>query len=309
MVVKFPSADDDATPDATVSLFPGVAPSTAPVDVERRPIGRTPTGPVKLRAVPALPSVDADGWASEPRPDLADDPSAPSFNFSADYFAAEPPASESAVVAPRAGTTRSSSNRTSSNRTSIESDAHARFRDARVDDAPEPDDEPEPLDPEARLAEFDRLIIKKLARKPLSEWEVAQALRASEADDDEIEYLLSELRRKGYVDDAALAEQLVESLHNRKGQSRSIISRELSAKHIDQSIIQNALDVIDDDDELARALVVAHKRAGQLSSYDTATAERRLTAYLVRRGYGSSTVREACRQALSGSKRSGVSFR
>lgn len=169
--------------------------------------------------------------------------------------------------------------------------------------------EPEPVDPAVRLAELDLLVVRKLARRAYSEWEVAEVLRGNDAEPHEVEHLLEEFRRRGYLDDAAFAEQLVESLHARKGQSRSVIARELSLKRIDQSIIQVALEAIDDDDELERALVVARKRAGQLSSYDAATAERRLTAYLSRRGYGSSIVREACKQALSGTKRSGVSFR
>ncbi|MGG7464374.1 RecX family transcriptional regulator [Plantibacter sp. YIM 135347] len=168
---------------------------------------------------------------------------------------------------------------------------------------------PEPVDPAVRLAELDLLVVRKLARRAYSEWEVAEVLRGNDAEPHEVEHLLEEFRRRGYLDDAALAEQLVETLHARKGQSRSVIARELSSKRIDQSIIQVALEAIDDDDELERALVVARKRAGQLSSYDAATAERRLTAYLSRRGYGSSIVREACKQALSGTKRSGVSFR
>lgn len=180
-------------------------------------------------------------------------------------------------------------------------------------EAPEDDDADDeveaPVDPEVRLAELDLLAVRRLARRGCSEWEIAELLRGHDAAPDEVEHVLAELRRRGYLDDAELARQLVESLHTRKGQSRAVIGRELSSRRIDASIVSEALEAIDDDDELRRALVVAEKRAGQLRSLDQATAERRLSAYLARRGYGSAIIREACSRALSGSKRSGVSFR
>lgn len=181
-------------------------------------------------------------------------------------------------------------------------------------DEPGPDDElldeaETPVDPDVRAAELELLAVRRLARRGCSEWEVAELLRGHEATPDEVERVLAELRRRGYLDDAELARQLVESLHTRKGQSRAVIGRELSARRIDAAIVAEALEAIDDDDELRRALVVAEKRAGQLRSLDQATAERRLSAYLARRGYGSAIIREACSRALAGSKRSGVTFR
>ncbi|WP_285037088.1 RecX family transcriptional regulator [Plantibacter sp. ME-Dv--P-095] len=182
--------------------------------------------------------------------------------------------------------------------------------DAEAPGDDEAAEDPEvPVDPEVRLAELDLLAVRRLARRGSSEWEIAELLRGHEAEPDEVEHVLGELRRRGYLDDAELARQLVESLHTRKGQSRAVIGRELSSRRIDPSIAAEALEAIDDDDELRRALVVAEKRAGQLRSLDQATAERRLSAYLARRGYGSAIIREACSRALSGSKRSGVSFR
>lgn len=177
------------------------------------------------------------------------------------------------------------------------------------DEADDADEIEAPVDPEVRLAELDLLAVRRLARRGCSEWEIAELLRGHDASSDEVEHVLAELRRRGYLDDAELARQLVESLHTRKGQSRAVIGRELASRRIDASIVSEALEAIDDDDELRRALVVAEKRAGQLSSLDQATAERRLSAYLARRGYGSAIIREACSRALSGSKRSGVRFR
>ncbi|MGK9148577.1 RecX family transcriptional regulator [Plantibacter flavus] len=181
---------------------------------------------------------------------------------------------------------------------------------ASTDAGGEPDEvAPDAVAPEVRLAELDLLAVRRLARRGCSEWEIAELLRGHDAEPHEVEHVVEELQRRGYLDDAALARHLVESLHTRKGQSRAVIARELSARRIDQAVAAEALEAIDDDDELRRAMVVAEKRAGQLRSLDQATAERRLTAYLARRGYGSAIIREVCSRALAGSRRSGVSFR
>jgi regulatory protein len=54
----------------------------------------------------------------------------------------------------------------------------------------------------------------------------------------------------------------------------------------------------DEDVRSARLDEVASDRARRLASLDRAVAERRLTAYLMRKGYSGSDVRTAVRQAL-----------
>jgi regulatory protein len=74
--------------------------------------------------------------------------------------------------------------------------------------------------------------------------------------------------------------------------------------------IEYALELVDTGDELSRARELAVKRAGQLTSYDRETAQRRLSGYLMRRGYSGSTVRAAVEDALSGRHTTtGVRFR
>lgn len=261
------------------------------------------------RATPAA-APDQDAWfAGEPAPEL-DEPArierpiaplrrlptadpAPIVAVDKDTVRAVTPTEAGATTPRIAWTSTAGSSRHDSDDTSDDTDA----------------DIDEPVDAEVRLAELDLLAVRRLARRGCSEWEIAQLLRGHDAEPHEVEHVLEELRRRGYLDDAELARQLVESLHTRKGQSRAVIGRELSSRRIDPSVAAEALEAIDDDDELRRALVVAEKRAGQLRSLDQATAERRLSAYLARRGYGSAVIREACTRALSGAKRSGVTFR
>jgi regulatory protein len=151
--------------------------------------------------------------------------------------------------------------------------------------------------------------ITALARRGLSRRELERHLRDRGFDDDEIVVEVTRLERDGYVDDIALAQNLVGTLQERKGLGRSAIAAELTRRHLAPAAIEYALDLIDTGDELSRAREIAIKRAGQLRHLDRDTAVRRLSAYLARRGYGGSTIRAAVDQALPSSPRRGVAFR
>jgi regulatory protein len=151
--------------------------------------------------------------------------------------------------------------------------------------------------------------ITALARRGLSRRELERHLRDRGFDDDEIADEVARLERDGYVDDIALAQNLVGTLQERKGLGRSAIAAELTRRHLAPAAIEYALDLIDTGDELSRAREIALKRAGQLRHLDRETAVRRLTAYLARRGYGGSTIRAAVDQAIPSRPARGVAFR
>lgn len=137
-----------------------------------------------------------------------------------------------------------------------------------------------------------------LTRKGMSVAEMTKLLENREIDADDVSAEIERLEGAGLLDDSALAENLVRTLQERKGLGRSAISAELRRRKVDQVAIEEALESIDTDDELERAIEVATKRAGQLSSYDAATAKRRLGAYLQRRGYSGSILSQAMAAAL-----------
>ncbi|MET4639675.1 regulatory protein RecX [Mycetocola sp. 2940] len=153
--------------------------------------------------------------------------------------------------------------------------------------------EPDPESVEAAL-------VKKLARRALSESEVLsfgmdEGLTAHQANS-----VLDHLRDLGYVDDRVLAEQLKHALYERKGQSRAVVARAMSGRSIEREIIDEVLDDIDSGDELSAATEIAAKRASQLTGLDKQTLERRLVGYLARRGYPGNIVREAIAPLLAG---------
>jgi len=173
----------------------------------------------------------------------------------------------------------------------------------RSDDARSPESEVPPQD-------IETVSMRALTRRGMSRWELGDLLARREYDMEAIEAELDRLQSVDLIDDAALAETVVRTKHERKGLGRNALVRELSQRHIDPAVIEEAVAAIDDEDEQAMATELAVKRARQFSSLDAATAERRLTGYLMRRGYSSSIVREATRVALEGHGRgSGVRFR
>lgn len=167
----------------------------------------------------------------------------------------------------------------------------------------DPADAPRPLD--EQRADAERISMRALGRKGVSESEMRQLLTKQDLDADVVEHEVARLVRVGLLDDVALATDLVDRLHERKGLGRQGVVAELRRRGIDQAAIDAALEAATDDadDEFVRAIELAEKRAPQLRGLDRATAERRLSGFLMRKGYGSGVVRIAVERALDGPPR------
>ena len=155
-----------------------------------------------------------------------------------------------------------------------------------------------------------KLLLKKLRTRSHSVVEARGVLREQELDPAAAEHVLASLEEYGYLDDAALADQLVHAGVDRKGQGRQVIAQTMAKRGIPRDIADAALAALPDDD-LERALEFARGKARSLSSLDRDTALRRLTGQLARRGYSGSIAMAAARTALdeSASGSGGVRFR
>ena len=149
------------------------------------------------------------------------------------------------------------------------------------------------------LDALEQTLLRKLHTHDMSVHEVMTWLRAKDAAEGDASELIAKFERLNYLNDERLARELVSRLSERKGKSKSVISRELRQRGISSHAVESALEAIDDDDELAKATELALQRVRQFSKLDQATAERRLVGFLSRRGYSGQTVREACREALA----------
>ena len=152
---------------------------------------------------------------------------------------------------------------------------------------------------EKRASRAANVSIAALTRRGMSRWELGNTLASRGLDVHEVDAELDRLQAVGLIDDAALADTLVRTQHDRKGLGRSALVSELRRRHIDRDHIDAALEQLDGYDELIRATELAERRAPQLRSLDHETAKRRLTAFLMRKGYSSGIVRAAVDGALT----------
>jgi regulatory protein len=179
--------------------------------------------------------------------------------------------------------------------------------DADRESGPKPDAE---ADPEMELAE--QVLLQRLRGRSLSLSEARGVLIGLELAEGDVEEIIERFVHLDYLDEAKLAEQIVYSQHERKGLGRSGVQAEMRRRGMDKELIADTIDAMPDD-ETERATEVAIKRIQQLGRLDDRTIDRRLNAFLMRKGYPSSVVREAVQAALAsrngGGGSSGVQFR
>lgn len=157
-------------------------------------------------------------------------------------------------------------------------------------------------DSEAFRVAAEDLLVRKLRSRSLSVSEARMVLRGFERDErrldaSQVDDVIDDFCRRGYLDDAVLADHLVTSGSQRKGQGRVALSRALAQRGIPRDVIDAALDELPDDDR-DRALEYARSKAQSLARLDEDTALRRLTGQLARRGYNGSVAMTAAKTAL-----------
>lgn len=159
------------------------------------------------------------------------------------------------------------------------------------------------------LEQAEKALLKKLRARSLSVREARAVLAESDVAAEAADTLIEVFLSRGYLDDAALADQVVYTSAERKGQGRQAIARALAKRGISREIADAALMVLPDDDA-ERALEFARSKARSMSSLDRDTAVRRLTGQLARRGYPGGVALAAARRALDESgATTGVRFR
>ena len=134
-----------------------------------------------------------------------------------------------------------------------------------------------------------------LAYRPRSEGEIRTRLRKGGFSDEVIEYTLERLRDWRYVDDDDFARRWIENRSQHRPRGARLLAMELRAKGIDPMVAGEAIEEAELD-EAADALELGRQRRRQLSDLDPAVRDRRLSAYLARRGYGFDVIRPVLEQ-------------
>ena len=107
---------------------------------------------------------------------------------------------------------------------------------------------------------------------------------------EEVEPVIQALKSQGYVDDVAFARFWRENREQFRPRSARAIKSELLRLGVSRDAIDEALEGLDEEENALRA---GRKLLSSLRGADHATFEKKLGAYLQRRGFGFAVARQA----------------
>ena len=128
--------------------------------------------------------------------------------------------------------------------------------------------------------------LQLLGYRARSRKELQQRLARKGYEPELIEEALDLLERSGLINDAEFSQEWVRARTGGRPMGRTRIAAELRQKGVDRELIDEALERVDPDQELGLALRVGRQKIEQLHGEDPPTLKRKLSAALVRRGFG-----------------------
>jgi regulatory protein len=160
----------------------------------------------------------------------------------------------------------------------------------------ETDDNPESAGELAKRAE--NISMYALTRRAVSIREMEKLLKSRDLPDDVVATEVARLEAVGLLDDYALAADLAERFQRRKGLGASAVKQELGKRLLSTASIDLAVAELPGD-QLELATDEARKRLTRLKGLDKETLNRRLYAYLQRRGFRGAEISNAIKAALA----------
>ncbi|TFD50945.1 RecX family transcriptional regulator [Cryobacterium sp. Hh11] len=143
----------------------------------------------------------------------------------------------------------------------------------------------------------EKVLLHRLRGRSLSTVEALLVLNGTGVDSGEASEIIEKFIQLQYLDEAKLADQIIHSHNVRKGLGRTGVEAEMRRRKLDPSVMMDKLEELPDD-EAERAIDLATKRMGQMERFDDQTIDRRLTGFLMRKGYSSAAVRLAVKAAM-----------
>jgi regulatory protein len=160
----------------------------------------------------------------------------------------------------------------------------------------ETDENPESAGELAKRAE--NIAMYALTRRAVSIREMEKLLKSRDLPDDVVATEVARLEGVGLLDDYALATDLAERFQRRKGLGASAVKQELGKRLLSPASIDLAVAELPGD-QLELATDEARKRLSRLKGLDKETLNRRLYAYLQRRGFRGAEISNAIKAALA----------
>ncbi len=141
-----------------------------------------------------------------------------------------------------------------------------------------------------------------LSYRARSEAEISQNLRKHEIPEEVIESTLERLRKEGFANDTQFAHAWVENRNTFRPRGRRALTVELRQKGIAESVIQSALEGLDEGELAYQA---AHQKARKLRAGEWDTFRKKLSSFLARRGFTYSVIQPVVSQVWDERKAEG----
>lgn len=140
--------------------------------------------------------------------------------------------------------------------------------------------------------------LRLLTTRPRSSDEIRRALQQRQIPDEVIEAALERLNQQGYVDDAAFVRFWIENRTQFKPLGVRALRYELRQKGVPNSIVDEALAELPDDEEADLAYRALLPRLRRLRGQSQREVQQQLYAFLQRRGFSPSMSREALKRLI-----------
>jgi len=139
--------------------------------------------------------------------------------------------------------------------------------------------------------------LRLLKFRPRSEAELRQRLSRKGISSVTVEFLISECKRKGLIDDEKFARYLATQKMMVKPVGRRMLVHELKSKGINPLLVEQAVqEATEGKQELDVARELARGRILKLAELKPEVARRRLFGFLSRRGFSSEVVYQVVRE-------------
>jgi regulatory protein len=150
-------------------------------------------------------------------------------------------------------------------------------------------------DPEAVAR---KILLDQLTGRARSRSDLAAKLAQRNVPADVATRLLDRFEDVGLIDDAAFAREWVAQRQEGRGLARRALAQELRRKGIDDEDAREALDGIDEADEVEVARLLVQRKLRSVRGMETDKAVRRLVGMLARKGHSSGVAYRVVREEL-----------
>lgn len=156
-----------------------------------------------------------------------------------------------------------------------------------------PDTEPDPH------AVARAIVLRQLALAARTRAQLQATLRRRGCPDEVAAAVLDRMAEVGLVDDAAFAQDLVQSRRRTKGLAGAALRRELRDKGVADDVAAEAVGPADELAERARAERLVARRLAAMGGLDPQVQARRLAGMLARKGYSPGTAYRVVRDVVN----------